>query len=130
MNCRHVQDSLSEYLEGAVPPPERQAITEHLMTCIRCAQEERSLAVALETLHAIPPREPVLDIWSEMAPKIAAIQAEERLGLGARLQLRLGRFLASFAEGTILFTQALAVNTEARMRRYLLHDPFVPGEEG
>ena len=107
MICGAVQEGLSEYLE-----------------------EERTLAALLNVLHRLPAREPVLDIWRELEPKVEAVLAEERLGMGARLQVRVGRFLSNLAAGSILFTQALAMNTEARMRKYLIQDPFLAGEEG
>jgi hypothetical protein len=78
--------------------------------------------------HSLPKREPILDMWTELAPKIATYQAEERLTIPARLRLRTGRFLGTVAAGAILFTQALAMNTEARMRKYLITDPFFVGE--
>lgn len=129
--CGHTREALSDYLDGGLDPPTRQTVAEHLMHCAACAQEERSLSAMLTLLHEqLPRREPALDIWAELAPKVAAIQAEERLGFPARMQLRAGRFLNNVAVGAILFTQALALNTAARMQKYLLTDPFqMTGEE-
>ena len=90
------------------------------------------MSAMLTLLHErIPHREPVLDMWAELAPKIEAIHAEERLGVMERAKLRMGRFLNNVAVGAILFTQALAINTAAHMQKYLLTDPFqaVAGEE-
>lgn len=129
MRCQVVREALSEYVEGGLPPPLRQSVAAHLTRCLDCANEERDLTAMLNLLHQqLPKREPVLDLWTELAPKIAAIQAEERLTIPARVKLRAGRFLGTVAAGAILFTQALAMNTEARMRKYLLADPFLVGE--
>jgi anti-sigma factor RsiW len=129
MGCEHVRHALSDYLEGGLPSPQRQSVAAHLTECETCAQEERQMNLMLNLLHErVPRREPSLDIWAELSPKIAALQAEERLSIPARLRLRGGRFLGNVAAGAILFTQALAMNTEARMRKYLVSDPFLIGE--
>ncbi len=79
--------------------------------------EERRMAMMLDLLHERMVRhEPKLDLWAEFAPQMAAVRAEERLGLVARLRLRVSRFWGNVAYGAILFTQALAVNTAARMQ--------------
>jgi anti-sigma factor RsiW len=129
MNRKTVYDSLSDYIDGSLPPPERQGIEAQIEQDPAAAREMYELTQVLEVLHTLPRREPVLDLWRELAPKVAAIHAEERLGIPARLRLRAQRFLASFAEGTILFTQALAMNTEARMGKYLPHDPLALRKE-
>lgn len=130
MRCKHIHEALSDYLEGGLDPPDRQAVVQHLDGCVDCAQEEREMARTLALLHnCVPRHEPVLDLWAEFAPKMAQVQAEERLGAFARLRLRMGRLWGNVAYGAILFTQALAVNTTARMQKYLLADPFVDPEE-
>lgn len=129
MRCEHVQEALSNYLEGGLDPPRQQAVTEHLVACPDCARAEREMAALLATLHDLGRQEPVLDLWAEFAPKMAAVRAEERLSVSARLRLRLARFWNDVAWGAILFTQALAQNTAARMQKYLLADPFLDPEE-
>lgn len=128
--CRRTRDALSDYLEGGLDPPTRQAVFEHLSGCEECAREERELAAMLRLVYErIPRREPSLDIWAELGPKVEAWRAEERLSAMERLRLRAGRLLGNVAAGAILFTHALAVNTEARMRKYLMADPFRLMEE-
>lgn len=127
--CAHVQEELSDYLEGSLTAQKHTAIQMHLEGCTICSQEARLMTSMLSVLRQLPAREPVLEIWSELEPKVAAIVAEERMGLVERLQHRIVRILSNFAAGTILFTQAVALNTEARMRKYLIQDPFLTGEE-
>ena len=130
MRCEHVQETLSNYLEGGLDPPKHRAVAEHLATCAECAREEREMARTLRVLHEYVPRhEPVLDLWAEFAPKMAQVRAEERLSFPARLRLRFVSLWGNVALGAILFTQALAHNTAARMQKYLLTDPFRDGEE-
>lgn len=125
MKCKLAQEALSDFLEGGLDPPRHQEIADHLLSCDRCAREERELAQMMRVVRErVGRREPVLDLWAEFVPKLAAVRAEERLGLAARLQLRAGRFFHNVAYGAILFTQALAMNTAERMQKYLLADPF------
>lgn len=121
---------LSEYLEGELASPERERIEAQLASDADLAREAHEMAAVIRLLHQVPRREPVLDIWSELSPKIEAYKAEEKLGVGARVRLRAGRFLGNVAMGAILFTQALAMNTEAHMRKYLISDPLTLGEGG
>jgi len=130
MRCEHVQETLSDYLEGELDPPERQAVAEHLAVCADCAREAQTLRRTLSVLHeCVPRQEPVLDLWKEFAPKMEAVRAEQRLGFAARLRLSLARFLSNVALGAILYTQSLAQNTAAHMQKYLLADPFLDPEE-
>ena len=130
MRCEHVQETLSNYLEGGLDPPRREALAEHLAGCPDCARAERELAALLSVLQErVPRHEPVLDLWAEFAPKMAAVRAEERMTPLVRLHRRLMRFWSNVALGAILFTQALAQNTAARMQKYLLADPFLDPEE-
>ena len=130
MKCKHVREALSDHLEGGLPPPERHTLAEHLEDCADCAREEREMAAMLSVLRErVPRHEPVLDLWAEFAPKMAAVRAEEKLGVLARFHLRINRFWGNVAYGAILFTQAVALNTSVRMQKYLLADPFLDPEE-
>ena len=130
--CAPVREALSDFVEGVLPPPRQTPIESHLKTCADCAREERQMRSLLNLLHTqIPRREPTLDIWAELAPKIAAIEHEDRLGVAQRLKLRAGSFLGSVAAGAIVFTQVLAANTESKMRKYVVdNDPFAANEQG
>lgn len=127
--CAQVQEDLSDYLEGTLPSGRSEAIEAHLQSCALCAAEERSFASLLSVLHSLPQREPVLDLWAELSPRVDEVRAEMRMGVFGRMRLRAGRIVSNFAAGTILFTRALAVNTESSMRKYLVNDPFFNGEE-
>lgn len=130
MTCEHVQVALSDYVENALSPSARQAVEAHLAACPVCAREAQQLQSLVSILqNRVPHREPVLDIWAELTPKLEQIRHEERLSIPARLKLRAGRFLNNFASGAILFTQALAMNTQARMQKYVISDPFLFGRE-
>jgi predicted anti-sigma-YlaC factor YlaD len=125
MTCHHALESLSGYLEETVPPSEQAKMEAHLATCPSCARElhEMKMMLALFKDQCVR-REPALDLWAELAPKVDLVMAEERLGFMDRLRLRGSRFCNNVAAGAILFTSALAMNTEARLRKYLISDPF------
>jgi hypothetical protein len=124
MNHREVEERLSEYLEGELSPSAREEIERALAQDPTLQREKRELEQVLKLMNALPRREPVLDIWLELSPKVDRLLAEEKLSMKDRVRLRGTRFLASFAEGAILWTQALAMNTEARMGKYVRSHPL------
>jgi len=130
MTCEQVREALSDFHEESQSIGARERIGEHLRGCADCRKEEQQMATMLRFLREqLPPREPALDIWAELGPKVAEAVAEQRLGVFERLKLRAGRFIGNVAAGAILFTHALAANTEAQMHRYLIQDPFRLAED-
>jgi hypothetical protein len=128
-----VLERLSDYVEGSLAPSEHETIAQYLERDTpeskAAAQEANDLARMLTVLHnRVPRREPTLDIWQEFNPKMQHYLHEEKMSVTDRVKLRAGRFLSNVAAGTILFTQAVAVNTESKMKKYLVEDPF-DGEE-
>ena len=132
MECSNTQELLSEYVEGSLDNKQRVVVAEHIATCPGCAREIRALETMLDFLHqSVPRREPVLNIWQELEPQVREVVAEQRLGFFPRLKLRVNRLLNNIALGAILFTQAVAFNTERRLQKYVISDPFqIAGEEG
>lgn len=131
MNKKNNQyESLSDYLEGGLSEEKKRELDQVRSQDALLDQEVRELQLLLKTLHQLPAREPVIDVWPELEPKLLQVQAEERLNVFARAQVRVARFLSNFASGTILFTQAVAMNTEAKMRKYVLHDSLTLGGGG
>ncbi len=130
--CRGARTLLSEFVEGSLDSKRRSVVAAHVLDCPECASEAKALGTMLDFLHAhVPRREPVLDIWHELAPQVEEAVAEQRLGFLPRLKLRAFRLLNNVAVGAIWFTQAVAFNTERRLQKYLLTDPFqTAGEEG
>ena len=125
MTCHHAQESLSGYLEEGLAPSQKIQIENHLAGCASCRRELRQIEMMLDLLKdRCVRREPTLDLWAEIAPKVEQVIAEERLHFLDRARLRGSRFCNNVAAGAILFTSALAMNTEARLRKYLLTDPF------
>lgn len=130
--CRHTMDLLSEYVEGSLDNKRRLAVAAHIADCAGCLREAEDMHTLLEFLHTeVPRREPVLDIWHELAPKVQEVLAENRLGAFPRLKLRAGRLLNNVAIGAIWYTQAVAYNTERRLQKYVITDPYrATGQKG
>jgi len=130
--CQHAQDLLSEYVEGSLDNKRRLEVAAHVASCPSCTREAKALEMMLDFLHGkIVRREPVLDIWHELAPKVQEVVAENRLGFFPRLKLRTQRLLNNVALGAIWYTQAVAFNTERRLQKYVTADPFLAsGQEG
>ena len=130
--CGQFQETLlsDDFREKSLPLSEAEAASAHLAACEDCAREEREMVALLDVLHTrLPRHEPRLDLWAEFAPQMAAVRAEEKLPVWARLRLRAARFWGNVALGAILFTQAVALNTASRLQKYLLVDPFLAPEE-
>ncbi len=125
MTCHRALESLSGYLEEGLPSSQQTQIENHLAGCASCTRELREMQMMLNLFkERCIRREPSLDLWAEISPKVEQVMAEERLGFLDRIRLRGSRFCNNVAAGAILFTSALAMNTEARLRKYLLTDPF------
>lgn len=131
MNSKQLDhDTLPDFLDGTLTAEKRQEFERALQSNPALATETQELSQLLQLLHQLPPREPVIDVWPELEPKLVQFQLEERMGLFARWRFRGARFLSNFAFGAILFTQAVALNTETKMRKYVMPDAVGAGGEG
>lgn len=66
MDCRWIEERLSEYMEHLVPDQETELVAEHLRTCAGCAalyEEMRSTLAACQTF-------PVLDLNRDLVDRI------------------------------------------------------------
>jgi anti-sigma factor RsiW len=123
-DCQFVRDRLSEWLDETLPAQEASRCEVHCSSCDACRIERDGLRSMLGFLHALPPKEPMLDMLQEMQPEIARIVHEQRLPWAARLRLQIGRIASNAAAGAIVFTGLLARNTDRALRRFLIDDPF------
>lgn len=123
-------ETLPDYVDGTLSSEQRSEFERLLDQDPVLAREAQELSRLLEVLHQLPQREPVIDVWPELEPRLAQFQAEERMGLFARWRFRGARFLSNVASGAILFTQAVALNTENQMRKYVMPDSVASGGEG
>ena len=130
MNSKQLEhETLPDFLDGALSAEKRKEFERALQVDKILARETQELASVLQILHQLPQREPVIDVWPELEPQLIQHQLEERMGLFTRWRFRGARFLSNFASGAILFTQAVALNTESKMRKFVMADSFVSGGE-
>jgi len=127
--CNDVLRHLTSWIDGA----ERESIPRealaHLEQCPECRALLDELSKTVALLRRLPAREPVLDLWSEMAPAMADARRDQRRGPVGRLRHRARTLLSNAAAGAIVFTDQVARNTDTALRRWMLQDPFHRGEE-
>ena len=114
----------SDYLDNTLDASRRARLLAFWDTNAEAKADFDAFARTLRVLHALPAREPSLDLWREFAPHMAAFQAERRLSLPTRWKHRWSQFRSELSAGIILWTHTLASRTHARLERYLLHDPM------
>ena len=54
MNCHRAQQRFSEYIDEALPLPERAALAEHLAECAECRRELQAWRRSTEALRSLP----------------------------------------------------------------------------
>ena len=58
LSCQNVTDRASDYLEGAIPPGERDRFGQHLATCVNCIRFFQEIRQTIHRLSSLP-REPM-----------------------------------------------------------------------
>ncbi|MFM7323301.1 MAG: zf-HC2 domain-containing protein [Armatimonadota bacterium] len=127
--CDDVRDLLAAPIDGTATTVDAESLDAHLAVCAPCREALERLAATVNWLHSLPPREPVLDLWRELQPALADARREMRLGPIGRLRLLLARIRSQAAAGAIVFTGQVARNTDSALRRWMLQDPFLIGDE-
>jgi hypothetical protein len=65
-------DRLSDYLDGELSAPEREALDAHLLECAECGHTLQQLKAVVARASQVIDREPSRDLWSGIAARIAA----------------------------------------------------------
>lgn len=114
----------SDYLDDALDAEDRARLLAFWEANAGMRADYDVFARTVRVLHALPAREPSLDLWREFAPHMAAHQEERRRSLPARAQHRWSQFRSELSAGVILWTHSLASRAHTRLERYLLRDPL------
>lgn len=69
-------DRLSEYLDDELPHVERAALEAHLLECMECGRTLQELRQVVAQAAHLHDREPERDLWSGIAARISAGEAE------------------------------------------------------
>lgn len=77
MNCKDVQNKISDYLDGYVTIEEKTEIDEHLLQCSPCKQELDNMKAALEELKSLPYIEPPADFSKKLKARITLKSSSE-----------------------------------------------------
>jgi hypothetical protein len=126
MSVEHdrLEESLSEYLDGGLPPGERAGLERHLEECAPCRATLRALAGVVAAARALPEREPARDLWPGIEAALdsrgSAFPWRLALAFAAGVLVTLAAWFA-FARGA----PPGAGPALARAERYLLllHEP-------
>lgn len=98
----HCTDRLSEYLDGDLPPAERDRVAAHLAACGECAGALADLQTVVGHAHALPPeRPPAGDPWPGVAARIGA-----RPSRGSLLPWRVTLSLPQLAAAAVVLVAA------------------------
>jgi anti-sigma factor RsiW len=65
-------DRLSEYLDEALTPQEREGLERHLGGCTACRDVLADLGLVVDRARALPDRPPARDLWAGIAQRIGA----------------------------------------------------------
>src|SRR5438128_9745283 len=65
-------EKLSDYLDGELPPGDRDAVDAHLRECAECATVLEDLKRVIARAGSIQPRPPSADLWAGIAARIDA----------------------------------------------------------
>lgn len=74
----HIDEALQEWIDGRLAPSERQAVEEHLSTCLRCRRLKDSLEQARQALRAADAGHPEAVPPELRARILAALDAEDQ----------------------------------------------------
>ena len=70
MDCQHVTERLSAFLDRELPDQEQMSIQQHLDNCARCAADCESLSRAWDQVSAIPRATPRTDLWPRIEARL------------------------------------------------------------
>jgi len=70
MNCRAASRLLHRYFDEELPGELRNAVQEHLGSCVKCAAELGALAGLRNAVRALPETVPASDLWPRIQREI------------------------------------------------------------
>ena len=95
MTCQEVQEQLSAYVDGELPPGEAQALQRHLEQCVACRELADELTSVARVLSSLPrhaaPAELSEEIRSRLERQLLLAPMGESAEIAARADRRLSR---------------------------------------
>ena len=77
MSETHWTDRLSDYLDGELPPAQRNSLEAHLETCAECAHVLEELRAVVSRTRGLQDTPPQKDLWSGIERAIASLPQED-----------------------------------------------------
>ncbi len=77
MSETHWTDRLSDYLDGELPPAERNSLEAHLENCGECARVLEELRAVVSRTRGLRDTPPQKDLWSGIERAIASLPQED-----------------------------------------------------
>jgi anti-sigma factor RsiW len=74
--CRQAVELMTDYLDGALRPPDRQRLEAHLADCPHCGEYLQQLRVTLDTLGRVTPDDVDPEVLDELVGLYRRWQAE------------------------------------------------------
>ncbi len=71
LDCKHVQNRLSEFVDGTLPESETWEIRKHLASCSVCARASAELAATVRLVGSLPERGPSESFDDKLAARLA-----------------------------------------------------------
>lgn len=130
------RDRLSEYLDGSLGAEEEVLIERHLDRCEDCAGTLAELEAVVDRAASLGPREPVEDLWPDIAARIG-VGAADRAGVAPDTSeaptrrrppvRRIARFAPQLAAGVALVWLSAAIVWMAVARDDVEGNPGIAG---
>jgi len=71
MDCQHVAERLSAFLDAELSEQESELVRQHLGTCARCEADCESLSRAWDALSVLPNVRPRADLWPRLDARLS-----------------------------------------------------------
>ena len=114
MNCQEIEEKLPDYLDGILPPHDREQVRTHLVGCERCQAEQASWGQLVSRLKQVPANDPGDAFFQGLSARIRqGVEREQKKMDCARQPVKKAWFqfsLSSFQMG-MAYCAALMIAT-------------------
>jgi anti-sigma factor RsiW len=115
LRCQEALERLVEGLTGSVPPAEREAVVEHLATCVRCSDEAAHLEELAGQLRQTGHFSAPPGFWPEFMNRLDERITLERLPASVRFRRWFVRPRSAMATMAATVAAALVISTAVRL---------------
>ena len=95
-------DRLSEYMDGELPPAEREALAAHVLECAECGRTLQELRQVVARAGQVLDREPERDLWSGIAARISAEDVAPATVLSTSFKRRISFSIPQLAAASVV----------------------------